>query len=92
MYTHIFEAKNETQITKKNEKINFTSAVISSALFLTACGGGQTEQTNEGSAEEAPKEEMTEAISMSVAADESQVMWTGGTAGAMVFSLWNYRC
>lgn len=73
------------------KKSILASTIISSALFLTACGGRQTEQASETKAtEEAPKEEMAAAESMTLAVntEESNIRWEGGTAGAKVYSHW----
>lgn len=74
-----------------NQKTNMkttilASAALSSALFLASCGGGQTESSETTTAEETSTEQTAEAMRLTVAPSESELMWTGGTAGAMVYS------
>lgn len=75
------------------KKSIIASAIISSALFITACGGGQTEQSSEASATEgAQTEEMAsegasnEEMVFAVNNEESNIRWEGGTSGAKVYS------
>ena len=58
---------------------------ISTTIALASCGGSETKATTEAN-EDTTTEVAAESVNWVVDADQSVIRWTGGTAGATVYS------
>lgn len=64
----------------------YITAITMSIATVACSNGGENNQTTSETSETTETSAASESVTWNISIDESEVMWTGGTAGAMVYS------